>query len=252
MKILLLAVVATLAACASRADRYSENQQAVAQFRQTRPYLSNGLSDPDYQIEGKDVTLAQVQRFIGQFNETFLEAKSWEPTIRQAGASEFYSRLKKVDSLYEKMHGRFSEGFTLDRVNDVVGVRAVVANIAEQNKLVDWIYHSFTLVVHLDYVSQELKKDGYRAQHFTLRAKTGRLVELQVMTHNQLAFSNFAHDGIYKRSEAALKDNPEVQAYLKALSEVLYRQDQSGRHDSLVLPEPPLLLKERNLVFRLN
>ncbi len=82
MKILLLAVVATLAACASRADRYSENQQAVAQFRQTRPYLSNGLSDPDYQIEGKDVTLAQVQRFIGQFNETFLEAKSWEPTIR--------------------------------------------------------------------------------------------------------------------------------------------------------------------------
>lgn len=228
---------------------WTHNHTRVQNFLKDRPYLSNGLNRPEYLVPGKEVTKNQVESFIAEFSETLSEAQSWKESVLAAGAQEFQTRLKKVPSLYAKMHGRFSEGFTLDRVNDVVGVRAVTKTLTEQSRIVEWIYLNFDIVVHLDYVTREIKEDGYRAHHFTVRALTGRLVEFQVMTQNQLAFSNFTHDRIYKGSDATLKSNPEVKAYLRALGEALYQQDLGRSGVTILLPTPPDLLVAQHLLF---
>jgi ppGpp synthetase/RelA/SpoT-type nucleotidyltranferase len=240
----LLALLATSFATAASLE--TDNRQRAAEFLANRNYLTNGLTDPRFHVEGAQVTLDDVTLFIEAFPSTFDEALNWKNEFLKAGATEYSGRLKKADSLLIKMHGRFSQGFTLDAVNDVVGVRAIVANLKAQNNLVAWVYQRLRIEAHMDYVTQLSKADGYRAHNITLRASTGRLVELQILTVNQMAFASFTHDRIYKSDDETLKNDAEITAYLKALSEALYLRDQGVE---AVLPTPPQSLINRGLTF---
>ena len=240
----LITLLATSLATAASLE--SDNRQRTAEFLTNRNYLTNGLADPRFHVEGAQVTLADVTHFIEAFPSTFEEALSWKNEFLEAGATEYSGRLKKADSLLNKMHGRFSKGFTLDAVNDVVGVRAIVANLKSQNDLVAWVYQRLHIEAHMDYVTQLSKADGYKAHNITLRASTGRLVELQVLTVNQMAFASFTHDRIYKSDDETLKNDAEISAYLKALSDTLYLRDQGIE---AVLPSPPQSLINRGLIF---
>ncbi len=225
-----------------------QNRARVAEARRLKPYLSNGLKRPLYLIEGAQVSAADVKAFIAEFPPTFDEALGWKKEFIAAGALDYYGRLKSAESLLGKMQGRFSKGFTLDAVNDVAGVRAIVASRREQTALVDWLYGRFEIVAHLNYVSQDLKTDGYRAEHFTVRAQTGRLVEIQVLTQRQMSFAHFTHDRLYKSQDASLKNDAEVLAYLKQTSQALYERD-VGLAAPRAFPKPPKKLKDQGLIY---
>jgi hypothetical protein len=226
------------------------NLARVESIRASQGYLSQGLPHPRYHVEGRAVERIDAQNFIAEFPATFEEALGWKSAFLEAGSEIFTGRLKTVDSLLAKMHGRFSNVFTLDNVHDIVGVRAVISSIEAQNRLVKWMYRQFEIVVHMNYVTRDLKPDGFRAHNLTVRANSQRLVEVQVMTFNQLAFANFTHDQIYKSRDESLKSDLAVKAYLKALGDTLYRKDLNPRSE-MNLPVPPQSLVKRGLLFKL-
>jgi ppGpp synthetase/RelA/SpoT-type nucleotidyltranferase len=123
------------------------------------------------------VSLTEAKEFISHFHSSLIEASSWKSKMTINGAIEYSTRLKDSASLFEKMRGRFWNR-TLDSVGDVVGARAICKNISDQDRLVESIRRNFRILEHDNSVSGKIRSDGYRAHHFTIRSKDGRLIEL--------------------------------------------------------------------------
>lgn len=240
------------------ADKTEQNKKSVQQYSEqkknnTLKRPDNQLKDPEFHKPGSEVSVEDVQKFRKAFEPTFLETKDWGEGFKENGASSYAGRLKSMPSLYDKMKGRFANR-SLDSVGDMVGVRAVCDNIAEQKKLINHIYKNFDVIEHDDSVHTDLRPEGYRAHHFTLRSKDGKLIELQVKTKNQQLYAGFTHDTIYKPSkhlpehvQEQIKNSPEVRKYTKDLSDHLHEID-NGKQVGPP-PEPPKVLKDHGIVF---
>jgi ppGpp synthetase/RelA/SpoT-type nucleotidyltranferase len=194
---------------------------------------------------GSEITKSEVEFFVDQFENAFEECKSLTKFVG-SGAETFSGRLKDDGSLFEKLKGKKWSQRKLESLNDIIGTRCVCKNIAEQNRLISYVYENHILLEHDDSVNNE-RPDGYRAHHFTVRTSSGRLMELQVKTYNQQLYSDFTHP-IYK--EKQWQNDPEVAAFTKALSDYVYAID-SGKGEPKIKPKVPenlkSWLKERNL-----
>lgn len=107
-------------------------------------------------------------------------------------------RLKRTPSIVEKL-SRF-ERMSLDRMQDIGGLRVIVATIADVYRLYDLIVsskrfkHQLELPPH-DYIRQP-KDDGYRSLHQVIRYKSetrseldGLRLEIQIRTQLQHAWA---------------------------------------------------------------
>jgi len=226
-------------------DKSKDNQKRVEEQEKSGAKGHNGLQQPEYNKPGKEVSMDEVTKFVAEFHPAFVETESWHDDFLANGAQSFSGRLKDEKSLFTKMKGRFGER-TLNSVGDVVGTRAICKNIQDQKKLIDFIYKNYDVLEHDNSVDKKIRPDGYRAHHFTLKSKDGKLIELQVKTPNQQAFAGYTHDTIYKGAPE-VKNDPEVKKYTKALSDYIYAKDQGQQVGKP--PEPPQILKDRNILF---
>lgn len=229
-------------------DLTEENKQRLQSMDKTKK-PSNQIKDARFEKPGKDVSMEDVKHFISHFEQSFEETTAWDKGFKAAGAKSYSGRLKDANSLFDKMKGRFA-GRSLNTVGDVIGSRAICKNIADQQKLIKHIYQNHEIIEHDNSVDGTLRPEGYRAHHFMLKSSSGKLIELQVKTVNQQAWSGYTHDQIYKSKDPAIQNNPEVNKYTKALSDYIYAID-SGQKPGKP-PEAPQVLKERNMAFDLN
>lgn len=226
-------------------DKTHHNQQRVEEQEKTGKKETNGLTQPEYNKPGKEVSREVVNKFVAEFYPAFQETESWHDDFLANGAASFSGRLKDENSLYNKMQGRFGER-SLNTVGDVVGTRAICKNIQDQKRLIDFIYKNYEVLEHDNSVDKKVRADGYRAHHFMLKAKDGKLVELQVKTPNQQLYSGYTHDKIYKGTPE-IKNNPEVKKYTKDLSDWLFARDH-GKNPGAP-PEAPKILKDHGVLF---
>ena len=223
-------------------DKNNDNKKRVEEQKASNKKFTNETSgDPAYQKKGKDVTKEDVDKFVAEFHAAFQETEDWHDNFLANGAKSFSGRLKDEKSLFDKMQGRFTER-TLSSCGDVVGTRAICTSVAEQKKLIDFIYKNYEILEHDNSVDDAIRPDGYRAHHFTLKSKDGKLIELQVKTERQQAYSGYTHDTIYKGDDS-IKKNPEVKKFTKALSDALYELDM-GRPGSEIPAAPHVIAQE--------
>lgn len=228
-----------------RHDKTELNRKRVQEQETSGVKETNGFKEPEFNKPGKEVSKEDVNRFVAQFHKAFQETESWHDGFLEHGAKNFSGRLKDENSLYDKMQGRFGER-PLNSVGDVVGCRAICKNIQDQKRLISFIYKNYDVLEHDNSVDKKVRPDGYRAHHFMLKSSDGKLIELQVKTENQQLYSGFTHDTIYK-GDPAVKNDPEVKKYTKALSDWLYARDLGQRVGAP--PEPPKALKDRGIMF---
>lgn len=205
------------------------------------------------QTKGKDITARESNKFHKVAREEL--EKNVIPRVdnmidemKSEGVNviSFKVRAKDADSLATKMNSKWSDK-TLNQVTDGIGARVVVGDMRELDKAVAKAgrLSGMTIVEHNDYGSKP-HDTGYRATHLVMRTPSGMLMEMQVKTENQDTWSKWSHNDIYKNPE--LKDDKEVAAYGKAVSDRLYAID-SGKKVGGELPTPPKGLKEKGLDF---
>ena len=128
-------------------------------------------------------------------------------------------RLKETESLVSQVpgHGKGPVG----EVADLASARVTVASTEEQTLALTRLRRLFGTAVQGEEDFNARPRGGYRGLHLTLRVE-GVPVEVQVRTPRQTAWTDYAHDLLY-RADGPLK--PDVMQYLAALSDYLAAVD---------------------------
>jgi ppGpp synthetase/RelA/SpoT-type nucleotidyltranferase len=129
--------------------------------------------------------------------------------------AQFYSRVKKADSLREKIFDwarDFSPNFRMEDIVDLVGTRLVARDSAQASRLAARARN--LPGVRLLYDRKIFLSSGYEAVHIGAEMEdTGQLLEIQVMTERMERWSSWFHDRHYKPSP----DRNDSDAYQAAL-----------------------------------
>ena len=86
-----------------------------------------------------------------------------------ADGAPVQSRLKRFETVVEKLRRRTND---LSRLEDIAGCRVILPTMVEQHQTRNRIRESWDIVRERDY--QTTPRDGYRALHIVVRAKTGQ------------------------------------------------------------------------------
>jgi putative GTP pyrophosphokinase len=127
----------------------------------------------------KGQSLADDPEALDAYRESFIEA--YQLVIRTLRDLSFEpsGRIKTAMSIVEKLK---RESIRLSKLQDIAGCRVVVANIKEQDRVVDRISRAFPGAKIMDRRKQP--SHGYRAVHIVV-AVVEKLVEIQVRTELQ-------------------------------------------------------------------
>jgi ppGpp synthetase/RelA/SpoT-type nucleotidyltranferase len=212
----------------------------------------NNLGPPPPEREvflkpGRELNIDAIANFISEFYADFKKTDKIEAELKDAGATHYASRLKDEKSLLGKMHGRFANR-SLNTVNDVIGARGLARDIFGLEKMLHSVQKNLD-VISVDDSTRQGRRDGYRAIHIAYKTETGKLVELQLKTQRQQIFSGYCHDAIYKEQaqegKTRLKGNPEVESYLRDVSDYLYKLDSGvAQYEIGKPPEAPAIMND--------
>ena len=121
-------------------------------------------------------------RELDVFRESFASAyREVVATVRSATGLEPTGRDRKTSfSIVEKL--RRQETMHLSQIQDIAGCRAVVADITEQDKVVELLTRAFAKAKVID--RRQRPSHGYRAVHI-IAAVRNKPVEIQVRTELQ-------------------------------------------------------------------
>ena len=98
--------------------------------------------------------------------------------------AEVTQRLKKKSTIIDKLKNRETT-LSLDRMQDIGGCRAVVADLDGLQQLVYIVVDRFgsRVIHHDDYVGMP-RKSGYRAHHLVVRSSNDLPIEIQIRTQS--------------------------------------------------------------------
>ncbi len=187
--------------------------------------LKNMLTDSEFSIKGQCAINLMMTKLdiintflLMKYNRNFIQMKT--------------GRLKSYDSVCKKMQKKgldlnFSQA--LEKINDLIGVRAVCAYVDDIYKVADLIekQQDIRILKVKDYVQQP-KKSGYQSLHLILEIaipfqKENQWIklELQLRTAAMDYWANLDHQLRYKRGQKqAAMINEELQQCASVITQL--------------------------------
>ncbi|MBU5480205.1 GTP pyrophosphokinase [Blautia sp. MSJ-19] len=187
--------------------------------------LKNMLTDSEFSIKGQCAINLMMTKLdiintflLMKYNRNFIQMKT--------------GRLKSYDSVCKKMQKKgldlnFSQA--LEKINDLIGVRAVCAYVDDIYKVADLIekQQDIRILKVKDYVQQP-KKSGYQSLHLILEIaipfqKENQWIklELQLRTAAMDYWANLDHQLRYKRGQKqAAVINEELQQCASVITQL--------------------------------
>lgn len=187
--------------------------------------LKNMLTDSEFSIKGQCAINLMMTKLdiintflLMKYKRNFIQMKIW--------------RLKSYDSVCKKMQKKGLElnfDLALEKINDLIGVRAVCAYVDDIYKVADLIekQQDIHILKIKDYVQQP-KKSGYQSLHLILEIaipfqKENQWIklELQLRTAAMDYWANLDHQLRYKRGQKqAAVINEELQQCASVITQL--------------------------------
>lgn len=187
--------------------------------------LKNMLTDSEFSIKGQCAINLMMTKLdiintflLMKYNRNFIQMKT--------------GRLKSYDSVCKKMQKKgldFNFGQALEKINDLIGVRAVCAYVDDIYKVADLIekQQDIRILKVKDYIQQP-KKSGYQSLHLILEIaipfqKENQWIklELQLRTAAMDYWANLDHQLRYKRGQKqAAMINEELQQCASVITQL--------------------------------
>jgi GTP pyrophosphokinase len=154
--------------------------------------------------------------------ETYLarvEAAVREAAAAEGIAVEISARAKHFYSIYQKMRKR---GKTVEELYDLLGVRLICESDNDCYTLLGLVHRIWKPIEgrFKDYIAMP-KANGYRSLHTTVMGFDGRLLEIQIRTHemHRVAEYGVASHWLYKKGSTAEAPRPEDLPIVNRLKE---------------------------------
>ena len=187
--------------------------------------LKNMLTDSEFSIKGQCAINLMMTKIdiintflLMKYNRNFIQMKT--------------GRLKSYDSVCKKMQKKGLDlkfDLALEKINDLIGVRAVCAYVDDIYKVADLIekQQDIRILKVKDYVQQP-KKSGYQSLHLILEIaipfqKENQWIklELQLRTAAMDYWANLDHQLRYKRGQKqAAMINEELQQCASVITQL--------------------------------
>ena len=189
--------------------------------------LKSMLTDSEFSIKGQCAINLMMTKLdiintflLMKYKRNFIQMKTW--------------RLKSYDSVCKKMQKKgldLNFDLALEKINDLIGVRAVCAYVDDIYKVADLIekQQDIHILKIKDYVQQP-KKSGYQSLHLILEIaipfqKENQWIklELQLRTAAMDYWANLDHQLRYKRGQ---KQTAVINEELQQCASVITQLDQ--------------------------
>ena len=187
--------------------------------------LKNMLTDSEFSIKGQCAINLMMTKLdivntflLMKYNRNFIQMKT--------------GRLKSYDSVCKKMQKKgldLNFNQALEKINDLIGVRAVCAYVDDIYKVADLIekQQDIRIIKTKDYVKQP-KKSGYQSLHLILEVaipfqqeNQWIKLELQLRTAAMDYWANLDHQLRYKRGQKqAAVINEELQQCASVITQL--------------------------------
>ena len=187
--------------------------------------LKNMLTDSEFSIKGQCAINLMMTKLdivntflLMKYNRNFIQMKT--------------GRLKSYDSVCKKMQKKgldLNFNQALEKINDLIGVRAVCAYVDDIYKVADLIekQQDIRIIKTKDYVTQP-KKSGYQSLHLILEVaipfqqeNQWIKLELQLRTAAMDYWANLDHQLRYKRGQKqAAVINEELQQCASVITQL--------------------------------
>lgn len=136
-------------------------------------------------------------------------------------------RLKRIYSIIRKLQRKNNYGMDLTRMSDIAGVRVIVKNIEDQDKVLEVISNNFNPEKIYDYRNDEKL---YRSIHIIIK-KDEKLIEIQIRT---LAQQTWADESESFGEQAKYGNfNEDIGSYLNLLKDVTLKIDQTNEIEKI-------------------
>ena len=184
--------------------------------------LKSMLTDSEFSIKGQCAINLMMTKLdiintflLMKYKRNFIQMKTW--------------RLKSYDSVCKKMQKKGLElnfDLALEKINDLIGVRAVCAYVDDIYKVSDWItlQNDIEVVNIKDYIAYP-KPNGYRSYHMIIHLNDLSLnAEIQIRTIALDFWANLEHQMKYKKN---IKDEIMIRSELKRCADEIASIDLS-------------------------
>ena len=184
--------------------------------------LKSMLTDSEFSIKGQCAINLMMTKLdiintflLMKYKRNFIQMKTW--------------RLKSYDSVCKKMQKKgldLNFDLALEKINDLIGVRAVCAYVDDIYKVSDWItlQNDIEVVNIKDYIAYP-KPNGYRSYHMIIHLNDLSLnAEIQIRTIALDFWANLEHQMKYKKN---IKDEIMIRSELKRCADEIASIDLS-------------------------
>ena len=184
--------------------------------------LKSMLTDSEFSIKGQCAINLMMTKLdiintflLMKYKRNFIQMKTW--------------RLKSYDSVCKKMQKKgldLNFDLALEKINDLIGVRAVCAYVDDIYKVSDWItlQNDIEVVNIKDYIAYP-KPNGYRSYHMIIHLNDLNLnAEIQIRTIALDFWANLEHQMKYKKN---IKDEIMIRSELKRCADEIASIDLS-------------------------
>lgn len=180
-----------------------------------------------------------------QYIENF--TSSVKDILDQAGiGASVVGRPKHLYSIYKKMQ---KKGLEFDRIHDIRAVRILVGNVAECYASLGLVHTRFSPVPGEfdDYIATP-KENGYRSIHTAVVGEGGRIVEVQIRTHEMHDENELGVAAHWRYKETTRQDSS-VDSKILWLRQLLEWKDEVGETDADLEQFHNETVEERIYVF---
>ena len=184
--------------------------------------LKSMLTDSEFSIKGQCAINLMMTKLdiintflLMKYKRNFIQMKTW--------------RLKSYDSVCKKMQKKgldLNFDLALEKINDLIGVRAVCAYVDDIYKVSDWItlQNDIEVVNIKDYIAYP-KPNGYRSYHMIIHLNDLSLnAEIQIRTIALDFWANLEHQMKYRKN---IKDEIMIRSELKRCADEIASIDLS-------------------------
>jgi ppGpp synthetase/RelA/SpoT-type nucleotidyltranferase len=189
--------------------------------------LAPGISLGDHIRDAKQVIHAHKK----SFRHTLLAMQDLSPP-----GARVEGRIKKVDSLLEKLPRRAGMFKKAHDIPDTTGIRIICKNVAQVRQTADKVRAKYDLfrndageVQDWDYLDKPLGDWKYRSHHLYFNDKDGLTKELQIRTENQDKFASWCHTLYKPKTPAQLQvlatHKDDIDTYARSMSEHFWALD---------------------------
>ena len=116
-------------------------------------------------------------------------------------------RAKHIYSIFQKMQRYNTQGRSFDQITDLLALRVLVDTVGECYSALGVVHNLWTHLpgTYDDYISSP-KETGYKSLHTSVRAVGGKVVEVQIRTHEMHQLAEFGVAAHWRYKEGGPRD----------------------------------------------